>query len=316
MSGAWKDAGAVTGTDRLRRVLRGAKDRRVRATWRVVLAWPVLWYLAGTAGVAAAAAVVPADVSRPTTMLGFGLFQAGFSGAAWVAWARYLDRRPLADYGLSPSRSWLVNLAVGFGTVLVGFGAWLAAGSALGWISVDAPAAPASALGVGLVAVFLAVLVNVWVQELVFVGVTVRNAAEGLASRGAVPSRAVVGAWVVAVSLFALKHRPPTPERALNLLLALGVFGLLYVHSGELALPIGVHAGVNFAGNALVASGPAAGDASAVFVVTRSLTGIAGSLSAGAIPQILVAYLLALGWLRWRRGPIAVDTDLARRPER
>lgn len=296
----------------LRSVVWGVTDPRVRATWRVVLPWPVLWFLSGTIAVSAAGAVVPAPLSQPTTMLTFGLFQAGFFGIAWVAWARYLDRRPLGRYGLAPSGAWLRDLLAGFVAVLVGFGVWLAIGTSLGWDDVSVlMAAPETSLAYGLAAVLVAVLVNVWVQETVFIGVTVKNAAEGLASSGVVPRRAVVGAWAVAVLLFAMKHRPPTGGRLLNLLLALGVFGLLYVHTGELALPIGVHTGVNYAGNSLFVPQAAAASRPAVFEVTNTLQGFAGSLNDGAIPQILVAYLLLLGWLRWRRGEVTIERGLS-----
>ena len=292
----------------------GEADRRVRATWRVVLAWPVLWFLAGSAGVAVAGAVVPAGTPLPANMLAFGVAQAAASGLAWIAWARYLDRRPLTDYGLAVSRSWLFDLAAGFGAVLVGFGAWYGLGSWLGWAAVEASmTAPATSLVPGLVAVLAAILLNVWVQETVFFGVTLTNAAEGLASRGWIASRAVPGALVVAVLLFTAKHRPATAGRLVNLLLALGVFGLLYAHTGELALSIGVHAGVNYAGNALFVGSPAAALRPTVFQVSSSLHGPLGGLSEGAIPQVLVAYLLALAWVRWRRGEVSMAGAIARR---
>lgn len=301
------------GLNRLQSVVWGTNDSRVRAAWRVVLPWPVLWFLSGTIAVATAGALVPASLSQPATMLAFGLFQAGFFAAAWVAWARFLDRRPLANYGLAPSGAWLLDLLIGFVAVLIGFGAWLALGSALGWAEVMVSlGGPATSLVFVLAAVFVAIIVNVWVQETVFIGITVKNAAEGLASRGVVPSRAVVGAWAVAVLLFALKHRPSTGGRVLNLLLALGIFGLLYVHTGELALPIGVHTGVNYAGQSLFASPSVAANRPAVFEVTNTLQGLAGSLNDGAIPQLLLAYLLLLGWLRWRRGAVTIERGISR----
>lgn len=301
----------------LRRGVWGTGDRRVRAIWRVLLPWPVLWFLAGSVGVAGATALVPASASQPATMLAFGLSQAAAFGVAWVAWARYVDQRPLSKYGLSVSRSWLLDLVAGFVAVLVGFGCWFAIGSSLGWADVEASTVvPETTLVFGSGAVLVAIVVNVWVQETVFFGVTLTNAAEGLSNRGVVPSRAVVGAWVVAVLIFTVKHRPPTAERALNLLLALGVFGLLYAHTGELALSIGVHAGVNYVGNAIVASPSPAGDRPAVLLVSESLPGLLGSLSEGAIPQILLAYLALLAWIRWRGGEVAFATETARWTDR
>lgn len=302
------------GADRLGAVIWGRRDPRIRATWRVLLPWPVLWFLAGSIGVVVAGSVVPGSVSGPTGILTFGLFQAAFSGAAWVAWARYVDHRPLANYGFSLSRSWVLDLLVGFLAVLAGFGVWHAVGTRLGWTSLEVVLAdPGPAFAYGLAALFVGVLVNAGVQELVFYGVTLTNAAEGLASRGVTPSRAVLGAWAVAAGLFALKHRPPTVEEALVMVAGLGIFGLLYVHTGELALSIGVHTGVNYAGKALFVAPSLAGGRLSVFQANIEVSGFLGTLAGGAIPQLVVAYLLLIGWLRWRHGRVIVDTaSLAR----
>lgn len=299
---------------RVRSIVWGDQDPRVRATWRVLLPWPVLWFLAGSIGVAVAGAVVPGSVSGATGVLSFGLFQAVFSGAAWVAWARYVDHRPLANYGFSLSRSWALDLLVGFVAVMVGFGVWHTLGGQLGWTSVEvALVDPGPAVAYGLAALFVGILVNAWVQELVFYGVTLTNAAEGLASRGVTPSRAVVGAWAVAAGLFALKHRPPTVEEALVMVAGLGIFGLLYVHTGELALSIGVHTGANYAGKVLFVAPSLAGGRLSVFQSSIEVSGFLGTLAGGAIPQLVVAYLLLLGWLRLRDGRVIVDTaSLAR----
>lgn len=296
----------------VRTVAFGRDDRRVRAIWRVLFPWPLLWFLAGTIGVAVAAFVVPRGLSQPTNVAAFGLFQAAFSGVAVVAWAKYVDRRPLADYGLAVSREWVLDLCVGFGAVLVGHAVWLGTTATLGWTTVRAATPePAPTLAYGLVALFVGVVVNVWVQETVFFGVTLQNGAEGLSNRGLSPSRAVVVAWAVAVLLFTLKHRPTTATGVLNYLLALGTFGILYAHTGQLALSVGVHTGVNYAGNALVGSASGAGGGTALVLASNSLSGVLGSLSDGAIPQILVAYLVILGWIGWRRDGVDLDPGIA-----
>lgn len=311
------DVGGATargGAGRLRALVVGEEDTRLRATWRVLLAWPVLWFLAGSAGVAVAGALVPADVAGPPRMLATGLALAAGVLVAWTAWARWLDRRPLAAYGLHLDRSWWLDLLAGFAAVLVGVAVWLGLGEALGWADVAvAGGPPGPATVAGLLAVVAAIAVNVWAQETVFVGVTVVNAAEGLASRGVDARRAVLLAWAVAVLVFAVKHRPTSAARVLNLVVALGLFAALFAHTGELALPIGVHAGVNYASSALVVAAPVRDDAVALLAVETSLSGLAGSLAEGAIPQLLVAYGLLLGWLRWRRGGVGLETDLARR---
>lgn len=89
----------------------------------------------------------------------------------------------------------LVELLVGFGAVLAGTAVWVGLGSSLGWATVGmTAAAPDAPFLLGLAGVFVGVLVNVWVQETVFFGVILTNAAEGLAGRGINPARAIVAA--------------------------------------------------------------------------------------------------------------------------
>jgi membrane protease YdiL (CAAX protease family) len=92
--------------------------------------------------------------------------------------------------------------------------------------------------------------------------------------------------------------------------------GLLYVQTGELALPIGVHAGVNYVGGVLVVLPLLAAERPSLIEVTNSLSGVLGSLNAGAVPQALIAYLLVIGWLKLRRKELSIATGLVHWTER
>lgn len=158
----------------------------------------------------------------------------------------------------------------------------------------------------------VAVALNAGVQESVFTGLLIKNGAEGLATRGLTPRRAVIGAWLIAAILFAWIHNPSAPGQVASLVLGLAMYGLLYVHTGELALSIGVHTGVNYTGGVLIASSAVVGQSVALFDVSNSLTGLLGNLGELAIPQILIAYVVVLGWLKLRRGEVAINTELTK----
>lgn len=240
-----------------------------------------------------------------------GLLQAAFVAMLLTVWARYIDRRPIGNYGLAASPAWVLNLAAAFGAVLVGHAVWYAVGVALGWTDVTLALTSGDLpLAVGLIALFVAMGVNQWVQETVFVAIPIRNAAEGLAARGVTPRRAVLAGWALAAMLFTLSHTNPGLAVGINHLVGLGVYALLYVHTGQLSYPVGVHFGVNFSSTSLFVAGPGT-DGLAVFRVMESLGGLAGGLSGGRLPQILVAYLLLLGLLRWRHGTVSICTDIA-----
>lgn len=300
-----------TVTDGVRRLVLGRRDQRVRASWRVILATVLL---APPSEVVAVGVVGLLGLAGP---LPIGIVQATFIGVVLLGWARFVDRRPLADYGFSASASWWLDLVVGFVTVLVGFGAWLAIGTGMGWAEVGlAVSATPGAIAFGLGTLLVAVLLNAGVQETVFTGVVIKNGAEGLASRGLTPARAVVGAWLVGAVLYAWIHNPSAPVQVATLVIGLGLYGLLYVLTGELALPIGVHTGVNYAGGVLVGSGGVGGQSVSLFSVSNSLSGLLGSLNGLAIPQLLIAYVLLLGWLHLRRGGVGIETGVAAWPER
>lgn len=302
------DRGAETGSvvDRLRAVGWGASDSRVRASWRVLLAVPLLWTLTGSVlagNVQSAIGVVP-DGGATGGGVAQSLLHAGFFLVALVAWARALDRRPLSAYGVSPSRGWARDLLVGFAAVLVGSGVWTGLASVLGGTTVEvAPSLPRESVLVGLVLPFVALVLHAAVQQVVFFRVVLAAAAEGLYSRGGSAAQAAVGALPVAVLLFVLMHGSATALRIFDLAVAGSVFGLLYLHTGELALGIGAHFGALYSGIAV----------SAVVRVSGSPSGALGVLDRYGFPTMVIAYALLAAVLWWRGEPL-VRRGIARSP--
>lgn len=302
------EVGTVTATRvvaRIRAIVWGTTDRRVRATWRVLLAVPLLWTLTG--------AVLAGNVQSAVELLpsgqdtGGGLAQSLLHGAfflvALVGWARYLDRRPLSTYGVSASLGWGRDALVGFVAVLVGVGAWTGLAAVAGGASVAlSPSLPRGSVLVGLVLPFVALVLHAAVQQVVFFRVVLGTAAEGLHSRGVAPARAAVAAVPVAVLLFIAMHGVLTPLRVLDLAVAGGIFALLYLHTGELALGIGAHFGALYAGIVV----------SALVVVTGSPPGLLGVVDGYGFPKMVVAYVVVVAWLRWTRGELTLRHGVAR----
>lgn len=289
----------------LRRVLRGRGDQRIRASWRVLIATILLVPPSEVVAVGIAGGL---GLAGP---LPVGVIQASLIAIVLGGWARYLDRRPLADYGFSASGRWFLDVVVGLVAVFVGFGVWLGLGTLWGWAEIELTAsAPSGTFAIGLLTLLIAVALNAGVQETVFTGLLIKNGAEGLATRGISPTRAVIGAWVVAALLFAWIHNPSAPGQVVTLLIGLALYGLLYVHTGELALPIGVHTGVNYTGGVLISSPTLGGESASLVDVSNTLSGILGSLNDSAVPQILIAYILLLGWIKFKRGHVGIETGL------
>lgn len=288
---------------RLRWLVVGRGDGRLRATWRFVLAWPLL-----PAVGAVVAAVMPA-LGLSGLIPGGPLQGLVFLGLL-VPWARYVDRRPLADYGVAASRRWVVDLAVGFLAVVGVWGGWHAFAAAAGWMHLEtAVAGSPGSLLYGLGGRWVSLAVNTWVQDVAFFAIVLASAAEGLHSRDVSPAGAVLGGWAVAVLFFTAIHDTPTALDAVATAVGGAVFGLLYVHTGELALTIGVHWGASYAAGTLFASPALARDATVVFEVSRALPGEVGG--AARLLLYAVTYLVLLGWLHLARGGVTVETGLA-----
>jgi hypothetical protein len=305
MSGGQGDSGGIRRY--LRLVVRGREDTRVRATWRALLAVVLLWVVTGpvlTGNVLAAVAPVLSRAGVGTGLVQ-SLVHAALVVALLVPWARYLDRRQLSAYGVAATPRWAGELLAGTVALLVGFGLWYGLGTALGWTTVTvALSASPGALVAGFVLGGLALLLHAAAQEVVFFRVVLQTAVEGWHSRGLGPRHAAVAGVAATLPAFLAIHEL-TPLRALDLAVAGTVFGLLYVHTGELSLGIGVHFGALFSGSVF----STAGDPKAVFAVDQTLPAALSPLAWG-YPKVLVAYALLVGYLYWRDGDVGVALDL------
>lgn len=268
---------------------------------------PVLWAFTGAVLAGNVQSAIGAIPSGGATGGGVAqsLLHAGFFLLVLLGWARYLDRQPLSNYGVSLTRDWVRDGLVGFTAVLVGSGVWTGLASVLGGTTVAiAPSVPRGSVLLGVVLPFVALLLHAAVQQVVFFGVIPRNAAEGLHSRGIGPGHAAVAALPVAVLLFILMHGSVTALRILDLTVAGSVFGLLYLHTGELGLGIGAHFGALYGGIVIPS----------VVQETGSLSGVLGVLDQYGFPTMIIAYLVVASWLLWRQGELPIQGSIARGP--
>jgi membrane protease YdiL (CAAX protease family) len=241
----------------------------------------------------------------------------------WLV-GRFIDKRRLADFGLRFSRSWWIQL--GFGAALASFlmtGIFLIE-KAFSWVSVTEtcvskidgikfPAAILLALGTFALAAIS--------EELIARGYQIKNAAEGLNFRPLTRGIALMLAMLFSSMLFGLGHAvnpEATTISTLGLFLTGIFYGLSYVLTGELALPIGFHIAWNFFENSVFGF-PVSGEnigVSFIGILQRGpviLTGGAFGPEAGlfGIGAHLVAILAVLVWARLRQGRIILLEELA-----
>jgi len=237
---------------------------------------------------------------------------------------RYIDRRRIADFGLHFSSSWWGHL--GLGAVLA---ACLMTGiflieQATGWVSItetcvakiDGWTFPAS-IALALATFALAAIT----EELVARGYQIKNLAEGLNSRSLGPKGAIVLAVLCTSALFGLLHavNPSATTISTSGLALAGIFyGVAYVLTGELALPIGFHIAWNFFENSVFGFPVSGEHFGASFICIQQggseiWTGgpfgpEAGLLGIGAH---LVGILAVAAWVRLRQGRVVLLVELA-----
>ena len=305
--------GALRG--RLRRPVSGRDDPRIRATYRVLLAMPTFWVLADgviAGNIQARVAAVPAG-GEPLGGLSASLLHGGFVLLLLLGWARYVDRRALSDYGVSASPSWTVDLVVGLGALFAAFALWFVVVVGLGWATVGvAASAPRAALPVAIAVYVVALGIHSLIQQLVFFRVIVGNAAEGLHSRGVTARRAAVAGVLAAVPVFIAMHQLTVDLAMLDLAIVGVIYGLLYVHTGELAYGLGLHLGTFVAGGVLFVPASATAGTASLLAVRQSLPDSVAVLGEYGFPKVVLAYLLLLAFMTWRHGEVPVEADVAR----
>lgn len=300
---------------RIRPLVLGVEDTRLRATYRVLLAMPVFWVLAGgvlAGNIRAQVGAIPSG-GAPLGGLAASLLHGGFVLLLLVGWARYVDRRPLSNYGVSASPSWAVDILVGLGALFASYVLWFGVAVGLGWATVDvAASAPRLALPAAIGVYVVALGIHALIQQLVFFRIALGNAAEGLHSQGLTARRAALAGILVAVPIFILMHQVTVDLRMLDLAIVGVIYGLLYVHTGDLAYGVGLHLGSFIAGGVLFVPASATPDTASLLAVTLSPPASLAVLGDYGFPKMLIAYAFLLAFLTWRHGEIPVEADVAR----
>ncbi|PSQ98181.1 MAG: CPBP family intramembrane metalloprotease domain-containing protein [Bacteroidetes bacterium QS_9_68_14] len=317
----------------LKRLFWDGRTRRLRAGWRLVLQTALLVACTLATGLVLTLLALPFGVAPgspgPETPPGTARLLSALAGmggvaASMAAAARYLDRRPFAGFGFHLSRRWGADLAFGLALGPALMGSIFLIGWGLGWIEVTGVLVPAERGGsfalpfAGALVTFVCVGIY---EEMVARGYHLLNVAEGLAGFVGPQAALAVGCGASAAVFGALHWGNPNATlRSTACLVGAGLlFGLAYVVTGELGLPIGLHISWNFAqGN--VFGFPVSGtDAGAALLGTRSTgpewwTGGAFGPEAGVsgVLALGVAALAILAWTRFRHGDARPRLALAR----
>lgn len=241
----------------LRRYFWNPKERRLRAPWRLIttaivflpllLAFVTVFALVVSETLLAAlfGAALADDALLVVGSVGSGaVFVLGIFFAA-----RYVDRRRIADLGLSLDHDWWVDLGFGFA-----LGAGLMSGLflfalAAGWLRVIGTFTSAGPFGLAAVLVVVLFLAVGVYEELLIRGYVLTNLAEGLNGFGPLDHRSATLLAVLGSSLLFGFFHAANPGATFASVLAVSFAGVMlaagYVFTGQLGLSIGLHAAWN-----------------------------------------------------------------------
>ncbi|NJO08179.1 MAG: CPBP family intramembrane metalloprotease, partial [Chloroflexaceae bacterium] len=166
--------------------------------------------------------------------------------SVWLA-ARFIDRRPWADYGMHLNWHWWLDLGYGlalgaFLMTIIALAEWR-----MGWITITTTfrtPSPGDSYWIEILLPLLGFLCVGIYEELLFRGYLIRNLAEGFTMPQIGARYALHIAWILSSVIFGLAHgaNPNSSSiSSINLILAGLGLGLAYVLTGELAIPIGIH---------------------------------------------------------------------------
>lgn len=311
-------------------------EERMRAGWRIaaqVIGWFVL-LLVGQLLVSSLFSSITGGLSTAgpiTRQIAAFVLQLMMPVAVFVTvWlaGRHLDRRHFADFGLHFNDKWWGDL--GFGLFL---GALLMTliflvERALGWVDVTGYfVARQGGLSFfpGLILPLITYIGVGISEELWNRGYILTNLAEGFQGKRFGPTAAIGLAAVLQGIFFALLHaNNPHADWVSTLGIALIslLFGLSYILTGELALPIGLHITWNFfQGNVFGFPVSGTGFSVGTFIATEQSgpalwTGGPFGPEAGlmGVAALIVGSLLILLWVRLYHGDVTLNQAIAEAP--
>ncbi len=324
------------------------KEKRLRAAWRLLIFVILLFVFSGIMGSIIAVAgillmginlgfmnvvndpnsfavTVSQDIAAsPFINLISGIIVLFATILTLLVMSRWIDRRPLADFGFHLRKTWWRDFGFGLGLGAILMALVFTLEYVAGWLKVIGilqPSFPGAIFWEELLAgLVLFVCVGIY-EEVISRSILLRTLAEGLNLSLIGPRGALVLAWVLSSIIFGGLHAinpNATLLSTLNIMLA-GIFlGLGFILTGEMAVPIGLHFAWNFfQGNvfAFPVSGVNAG-ASLITIqqggpdlITGGAFGPEGGLL--GIAAILLGCALIAWWVRRTSGSIILKDRLA-----
>lgn len=218
-------------------------ENRIRAGWRILFHLSIFLLLLGIVRF-----LLFDHLLYSVRYISIGVIALG---TVWFC-ARYTDFRDLKSFGIDTSFLWWKEVAYGFfmgGMIMTGIYLFF---RIMGWVEITGygwEREHFTPYAFALFGYFVAMCSVGFYEELIFRGYQTRNIAEGLRTPSISNNQAAILAVLVTSVIFGLLHygNPNATILSTLIITAAGVmFGLPYIITGRLSIPIGLHISWNF----------------------------------------------------------------------
>ena len=172
-------------------------------------------------------------------------------GSVWPA-GRFLDRRNFREFGFHLNKEWWIDFGFGFGLGAVMMSIIFLVQLSAGWITITDTFYFFETQSNFIFPLMIVMLVFISVgfhEEITTRGYLIKNLAEGLNLKKINPNTAIMIALVSTSALFGFYHMN-NPNATLISTINIGLggvfFGMAFIITGELSIPIGIHISWNF----------------------------------------------------------------------
>jgi len=221
-------------------------ENRGRAGWRLLVQFILMFLLVGF-GIQGIQLLVNA---QSLVYLAIPQF-IGIIASVWIA-ARFLDKRPFADFGCQFNQQWLKDFAIGAAIAAIAQITIFCIEWSAGWLTISSYGWNAStehSFGSIMISSLLAMLMVGFHEELLSRGYQVLNITEGLRYPQIGARLAIIIAVLVTSSLFGIMHIFNANASAIstvNITVAGIALAIPYVLTGSLGISVGLHFSWNF----------------------------------------------------------------------
>lgn len=309
-------------------------EHRLRATFRILIT--LFGYFLISALLAKVLRLFidfPSEFNGATPLWAILILTVLRFGRLFIIWisAKYIDKRPFSDLGVTLNKRWWTDLFFGLGLGFIAMSSIFIIQLSLGWISIkemyhvfDAD----NSFLISLITYFIFLLVASTVEELFYRGYILQNIAEGLNFNNN-PNNAIIFALILSSVLFGLTHvfnDGATLVSTINIMLAGILLATGYILTGRLAISIGLHFAWNFfQGNIFgfaISGNTFMKDSVTLISIEQrgpeALTGGVFGPEAGIMGLItmLIITLLVILWVYIREGQIKLYSPIAIPPSK